>query len=150
MDILGHNLLVTSAFFGVFIAQILKLVLTLLTEQRLIWGRLTETGGMPSSHSAGVAALATSAAILYGTASPYFGISFVFGTIVIYDAAGVRQAAGKHAEILNSLVSELAHLFAEGERPEALKTLLGHTYPQVLMGTLLGVGVGYMITTSIP
>jgi acid phosphatase family membrane protein YuiD len=137
-----ENYPVWAAFFGAAMAQVLKVVLILFTEKKLKMARLTETGGMPSSHSAGVAALAAACAMKFGLDSGYFAISIVFGTIVIYDAAGVRRAAGRHAEILNTLMTELAHLFEEGNSPKALKTLLGHTYPQVLVGTLLGIGTG--------
>ncbi len=143
MKLIMYNPLIFSALMGMILAQIAKVVLILIMERRVAMDRLTETGGMPSSHSAAVAALATSCGIQYGLDSPFFGIAVVFGSIVIYDATGVRRAAGKHAEILNSLIQELSHLFEEGDKPKALKTLLGHTYPQVFMGTILGVLVGF-------
>jgi uncharacterized protein len=143
MDFLTYNPLIFSAFMGMLVAQLAKVIIILLMERRLAMDRLTETGGMPSSHSAAVAALATSCGIQYGLNSPYFAIAIVFGSIVIYDATGVRRAAGRHAEILNSLILEMSHLFEEGDKPKALKTLLGHTYPQVFMGTLLGVLIGF-------
>lgn len=149
MNIFTYNPLIFSAFMGMLVAQIAKVVLILLLERRLAMDRLTETGGMPSSHSAAVASLATSIGLEYGVQSPYFALAVVFGSIVIYDATGVRRAAGKHAEILNSLVTELSHLFEEGDSPKALKTLLGHTYPQVLMGTLVGILVGYACMGSL-
>lgn len=137
------NKLIWSAFWAMVIAQILKVVIVLVFEHRFDLQRLKETGGMPSSHSATVAALATTCGILYGVASPYFAISLVFGTIVIHDATGVRRAAGEHAEILNELVAKLSHLFETGKHEKALKTLIGHTYPQVLAGTILGILVGF-------
>jgi acid phosphatase family membrane protein YuiD len=143
MNFITYNPLIYSAFMGMLLAQLAKVILILLLERRLAMDRLTETGGMPSSHSAAVAALATSCGIQYGVGSPYFAIAIVFGSIVIYDATGVRRAAGRHAEILNSLITDMSHLFEEGDKPKALKTLLGHTYPQVLMGTILGVLVGF-------
>ncbi len=143
MNFITFNPLIYSAFMGMVLAQVAKVVLILVMERRLAMDRLTETGGMPSSHSAAVAALATACGIEYGVQSPYFALAIVFGSIVIYDATGVRRAAGRHAEILNSLITEMSHLFEEGDKPKALKTLLGHTYPQVLMGTLLGVIVGF-------
>ena len=94
---------------------------------------------MPSSHSAAVAALTVALGMAYGWGSPAFAISAVFGSIVMYDATGIRRAAGLQAELINELVSELAHLFDEGFKPQALRTLLGHTYPQVVVGALLGV-----------
>ena len=120
----------------------LRLFVVLIFEKKIEMFRLSSTGGMPSSHSASVSALASSIGYIYGVDSPYFAISCVFGIIVIYDSIGIRRAAGKHAEILNSLVDEFAHLWDEGDRPKALKTLLGHTYPQTVVGTLLGILVG--------
>ena len=144
MSLQNINPLILSAFLGMVTAQVAKFLLILALERRLAWDRMTETGGMPSSHAATVAAITTAIGMTYGTMSPYFGISFVYGAIVIYDATGVRRAAGRHAEILNSLVTELSHLFEGGDKPKALKTLLGHTYPQVFVGTLLGILVGFL------
>jgi len=142
------NKLIWSAFWGMTIAQILKVILILIFERRLDFQRIKETGGMPSSHSATVAALTTTCGMLYGMASPYFAICIIFGSIVIHDATGVRRAAGKHAEILNNLVSELSHLIVEGKNEKVLKTLLGHTYPQVFAGTVLGIIIGYFFGKS--
>jgi uncharacterized protein len=142
VDALLANKALWTAFAATAVAQLLKLVLILLTERRWAADRLLETGGMPSSHSAAVTALATSLGLTYGWGSPYFAISLVFGSIVMYDATGIRRAAGMQAELINELVNELAHLMDEGFQPQALKTLLGHTYPQVLVGALLGIGVG--------
>jgi len=149
MNFLTYNPLIFSAFMGMLLAQIAKVLLILILERRVAMERLTETGGMPSSHSAAVAALATACGVQYGVESAYFAIAVVFGSIVIYDATGVRRAAGRHAEILNSLITEMSHLFEEGDKPKALKTLLGHTYPQVFFGTLLGVIVGFVCTGRI-
>ncbi|HZW28445.1 MAG TPA: divergent PAP2 family protein [Trueperaceae bacterium] len=130
-----------AALAATVLAQVLKLVIVLLTERRLLLSRLLETGGMPSSHSAAVAALAVGLGMRYGWGSPHFAIAAVFGSIVMYDATGIRRAAGLQAELINELVDELAHLFDEGFKPQALRTLLGHTYPQVIVGALLGVAV---------
>ena len=119
-------------------AQIVKILIVAATERRFAPERLLETGGMPSSHSAAVTGLAISIGIGYGWSSPLFAIAAVTGGIVMYDATGIRRAAGMQAQLINDLVDELAHLFDEGFQPQALKTLLGHTYPQVLIGGLLG------------
>ena len=120
-------------------AQILKILIVAATERRFAPERLLETGGMPSSHSAAVTALAVSLGMQYGWGSPLFAIAAVTGGIVMYDATGIRRAAGMQAQLINDLVDELAHLFDDGFQPKALQTLLGHTYPQVLVGGLLGV-----------
>lgn len=138
------NTPLVAAFMATVLAQVFKLALVLATERRWAPERLLETGGMPSSHSAAVAALATSLGVIYGLGHPYFAIAVVFATIVMYDATGIRRAAGEHAELLNDLVEELSHLFDAGFQPRALKTLLGHTYPQVLVGALLGLATGWV------
>lgn len=143
LDLLLNTPLV-AAFAATILAQALKVLLVLATERRLALDRLLETGGMPSSHSAAVAAVATVLGIQYGLGSPYFALAAVFGSVVIYDATGIRRAAGKQAELINDLVNQLNHLFDDGFRPLALKTLLGHTYPQVLVGSLLGILTGIM------
>ena len=119
-------------------AQIVKILIVAATERRFAPERLLETGGMPSSHSAAVTGLAISIGIEYGWSSPLFAIAAVTGGIVMYDATGIRRAAGMQAQLINDLVDELAHLFDDGFQPQALKTLLGHTYPQVLIGGVLG------------
>ncbi len=143
LDLLLNTPLV-AAFGATLLAQALKVLLVLATERRLALDRLLETGGMPSSHSAAVAAVATVLGIQHGLGSPYFALAAVFGSVVIYDATGIRRAAGKQAELINDLVNQLNHLFDDGFRPLALKTLLGHTYPQVLVGSLLGILTGIM------
>jgi acid phosphatase family membrane protein YuiD len=144
LKLVGNPLIIAS-FLAMVVAQIAKVILILLTERRWAPERMTETGGMPSSHSATVAALCTSAGLTYGGGSPIFAVAMVFGIIVVYDATGIRRAAGRHAEILNELLEEFSHLFEEAKRPKALKTLLGHTYPQVIVGSGLGIAMGFMV-----
>jgi uncharacterized protein len=131
-----------ASLAALVIAQFLKVLIVLIFDNKIELFRLSSTGGMPSSHSAAVAALAAAIGYIHGVDSSYFAIAAVFSTVVIYDSIGIRRAAGKHAEILNSLVDEFSHLWDEGDKPKALKTLLGHTYPQTIMGTILGIGVG--------
>ena len=139
---LYENIPLMASLAALVLAQVLKVIVVIIFDKKIEMFRLSSTGGMPSSHSASVAALASSIGYIYGFDTPYFAISCVFGIIVIYDSIGIRRAAGKHAEILNSLMDEFAHLWDEGDRPKALKTLLGHTYPQTFVGTLLGIFVG--------
>src|SRR5690606_41744976 len=80
-----------AALVATVLAQVLKLVIVLLTERRLLLSRLLETGGMPSSHSAAVAALAVALGMAHGWGSPQFAIAAVFGSIVMYDATGIRR-----------------------------------------------------------
>lgn len=119
-------------------AQVIKILLVAATERRFAPERLLETGGMPSSHSAAVTALSATIGIEYGWSSPLFALAAVFAGIVMYDATGIRRAAGMQAQLINDLVDELGHLFDAGFQPDALQTLLGHTYPQVLVGAVVG------------
>ena len=137
MGLLDNTPLI-AAVSATFAAQVVKVILVLLTERRWALDRMLETGGMPSSHSATVTALAVTIGMTEGFGSTLFALAVVFAGIVMYDASGIRRAAGMHAQLINDLVQELAHLFDEGFQPKALKTLLGHTYPQVLVGGLLG------------
>ena len=139
------NLPLISAVTATLAAQVLKVILVLLTERRWAFDRMLETGGMPSSHSATVTALAVTIGMVQGFDSTIFALAIVFAGIVMYDASGIRRAAGMHAQLINDLVQELAHLFDEGFQPTALKTLLGHTYPQVVVGSLLGGVTGLLI-----
>jgi hypothetical protein len=139
MEALFENRILWVTLLAAGLAQLLKWLEVAVSQRRLDFRRLFETGGMPSSHSAAVAALTTGLGMKYGLQSPFFTISIVFAVIVIYDATGIRRAAGEHAEVLNELVEELNHLLRDGFRSQHLKTLLGHTYPQALVGIIIGV-----------
>ncbi len=99
--------------------------------------RFVETGGMPSSHAASVAALSASVGLENGFRSLLFGVTLYFSLVVMYDAAGLRRAAGRQAAILNRLIDEhFAHPERETQR---LMELLGHTPLEVLTGAIIGV-----------
>lgn len=138
-DILQNRVLIV-ALAACLLAQFLKLVFELIIHRKINVRVLVETGGMPSSHSALVTALACGIGQTLGWASPAFAVTTVFAVIVMYDAAGVRQAAGKQAKILNQIIDELFR-----EKPEfnedRLKELLGHTPVQVIVGSILGFAV---------
>ena len=138
-DILQNRVLIV-ALIACLLAQFLKLLFELIRHRKINVRVLVETGGMPSSHSALVTALACGIGQTIGWASPAFAATTVFAVIVMYDAAGVRQAAGKQAKILNQIIDELFR-----EKPEfnedRLKELLGHTPVQVIVGSMLGFAV---------
>ncbi|SMD58200.1 Divergent PAP2 family protein [Acinetobacter baumannii] len=102
------------------------------------WERLMETGGMPSSHSATVVALAVGIGMSEGWGSTLFDVAVVLASIVMYDATGIRRAAGMHAARLNDLFEELRTVIQRGPEQEPLKELLGHTYLEVVVGAILG------------
>ncbi|WP_456410084.1 divergent PAP2 family protein [Oceanithermus sp.] len=143
MNALLQNDVLWAAVLANVVAQSLKLIVYYLLERRWSWERLLESGGMPSSHSAMVTALATGVGLEAGLDSPLFAVALVFALIVMYDATGIRRAAGQQAELLNDLVEELRAVLHEGFKPKPLKELLGHTYLEVAMGTLLGVSVAW-------
>jgi acid phosphatase family membrane protein YuiD len=122
------------------IAQAAKVTLTSIRQRRLNLRVLAETGGMPSSHSAIVAGLTTAVGKNAGLTSPDFAIALIFSFVVMYDAAGLRRAAGRQAEVLNRLVEDLVHM--RGVQEARLRELLGHTPTEVLVGALIGIVVG--------
>jgi hypothetical protein len=138
-----HNQILLVAILACFTAQGFKVIIELIKNRKVNFRYLVTTGGMPSAHSALVGALATSIGHTSGWSSPEFAIACLFAVIVMYDAAGVRQAAGKQAKILNQIVDEL---FQEGHNlnEERLKELLGHTPFQVLVGLILGVSISML------
>ena len=125
------------------IAQVLKFVITLISQGKLDWRHILSSGGMPSSHSAFVCACAAAMGYMYGWASPVFTISAVVAIVVMYDAANVRKAAGEQAKILNYIMEHWTEMKPAIFGKE-LKEFLGHTPFQVLMGGLLGISVGLL------
>jgi hypothetical protein len=138
-----HNQILLVAILACFTAQGFKVIIELIRNRKVNFRYLVTTGGMPSAHSALVGALATSIGKTMGWSSPEFAIACLFAVIVMYDAAGVRQAAGKQAKLLNQIVDEI---FQEGHNvnEERLKELLGHTPFQVLVGLILGISISIL------
>ncbi len=138
-----HNQILVVALLACFTAQGLKVIIELIKDRTVNFRHLVSTGGMPSAHSALVGALATGIGQTMGWSSPEFAIACLFAVIVMYDAAGVRQAAGKQAKILNQITDELfqdEHNLNE----EKLKELLGHTPFQVVVGLVLGITISML------
>lgn len=140
-----HNQVLLVALIACISAQGLKLVIDLIRSRKLNVTYLLSPGGMPSAHSALVGALATSVGLTKGWSSTEFAIACLFAIIVMYDAAGVRQSAGKQAKILNQIVDEL---FQEEHNlnEQRLKELLGHTPFQVLVGLSLGIAISMVFS----
>jgi acid phosphatase family membrane protein YuiD len=144
METLLTNKPLAAAILATFIAQLLKMITNLFIDGKFVPEKFISTGGMPSSHAASVSALTTSIGYIYGVGHVYFAISLVFAVVVIHDAVGIRRAAGRHAELLNEWSKLLSEIYEHGFQTENLKTLLGHTYPQVFAGIGLGILVGYL------
>ncbi len=136
-DILDNKAIVLP-IFSWFLAQFIKFIIHLIQNKKIDFKKFVSSGGMPSSHSAISVCLATVLGIQHGLESSVFAISTIFAFIVMADAAGVRRAAGKQAEVLNKLIYSSKHIKVD----EELKVLLGHTPVQVIFGAALGVLVG--------
>ena len=139
-----NNYVFMCAVLGWLIASFAKILIILIREKRLDFRKLVASGGMPSSHSATVSSLATAVAITDGLGSPAFALAFIFAFIVMYDAAGVRRAAGEQAKILNRLMNDISE-----NKPvyftKDLKELIGHTPLQVIVGCLLGILIAVVV-----
>jgi acid phosphatase family membrane protein YuiD len=125
------------------VAQAAKVILTSVRERGLNLRVLAHTGGMPSSHSAIVMGLTAAVGKYSGVSSAAFAIALIFSFVVMYDAAGLRRAAGKQAEVLNRLVEDLMHM--RGVEEQKLRELLGHTPVEVLVGAVFGLAVGLIL-----
>ena len=137
----GYEALITG-ISAVIIAQILKFFVHLIWKRKVDLRLFTTTGGMPSSHAAGVMGLSSTVGLICGWSSIEFAMAFGYALVVMYDAAGVRRAAGKQAACLNRIIMDIY----KQELKEAggkLKELLGHTPMQVLVGAVFGVLYAY-------
>ena len=123
--------------------QIIKFILFTVRTRRINFKIFTTTGGMPSTHSAGVMGLSTMIGILEGFDSVSFAIAMGFSLVIMYDAAGLRRAAGKTAACLNKVMEEIYNhdLKAVGGK---LKELLGHTPFEVFVGAVYGILFAYL------
>jgi len=137
-----RNQVFVSAITAWTVAQLTKIIRDLLRGD-FRWERITGAGGMPSAHSAMVVATTVSSGLTAGFDSPFFAISFVLSGIVMYDAAGVRRHAGRHARAINRIILDL-----KTEHPLKnirLKELIGHSPMEVLAGALQGLVVGWVV-----
>ena len=124
-------------WFGI---QTFKVIYDLVTTHKYNFKRIMGAGGMPSSHSAVVVGLATLIGKYQGVGTPIFAVSLILAFVVMYDAAGVRRAAGKQAKLLNKLIETPG--LTTVQVSEKLVEVLGHTPLQVIVGALIGLVVG--------
>lgn len=137
LDELLQNSVLWVSVLAWFVAQTLKVILTLLAKRRFDIKRFVGSGGMPSSHSAFVVSMATSIGQANGYDSVSFALSTAFALVVMYDAAGVRRAAGRQAAVLNDIIDMLQA--KKGLSEKKLKELIGHTPIEVFVGAGLGI-----------
>ena len=134
MGIISEYKYLIVPFATWFFIQLFKFIYDLVTTKKFNFKRILGAGGMPSSHSAVVVSLATMIGINYGVNSAIFGLSVIFACVVMYDAAGVRRAAGKQAKLLNKLV----------ETPGLTGVQVTEKLQEVVVGALIGLIVGFV------
>ncbi len=141
VDVL-HNPALIAALLAWSIAQAVKLPIEFFRKGHWNWSLLFSAGGMPSSHSALVTAVAHAIGLTQGFGSGAYALAVVVAMVVIYDATGIRRQAGRHAEIINAMVNDLV----EGHplREEQLRVVLGHSPLEAFVGLFLGLGVAQL------
>jgi uncharacterized protein len=145
-----NNKVLMISICGWAIAQLLKVLVVLIQEKRVVWNYFITSGGMPSSHASTVTAMTTSIAIVYGLGSVGFCISSVLAVIVMYDAAGVRQSVGQQSVIINRIVKEIQFKSPKDRMEHDLREFIGHTPFQVAMGAALGIFIAWSWLTISP
>ncbi|MFS0780336.1 divergent PAP2 family protein [Bacillus sp. 1P06AnD] len=148
------NFPLVASFIAIFFAQFVKVPITFIATGRVDWSLLTSTGGMPSSHSAAVTALATAVGYESGVQSPLFAVSVIFAIITMFDAKGVRRQAGEQAAVLNQLVHDFTTFVNEAkkwphqenqQKQKKLKELLGHKPIEVFFGAITGIVISILL-----
>ena len=141
-DILQNNAL-WIAICSWFIAQVIKIIIELIRKKKLKLSLIMSSGGMPSSHSSFVVAVTTVLGLTEGFDSPIFALGAIVSLVVMYDASGVRRAAGKHAKIINEMLAGIENSGIVLDKK--LKEMLGHTPIEVLCGAILGITVALLL-----
>jgi hypothetical protein len=137
LEALLDNKVLIATLFSWLLAQVIKLPLEYVRTRKWNWGIVLSVGGMPSSHSALMMGATWSIGLREGFDTPLFTLAMAISMVVLYDAAGIRRQAGKHAQVINVIIGELAagHPLKE----EQLREVLGHTPLQVFAGTMQGI-----------
>ncbi len=142
VQLLKNKILITT-LAGWLIAQTIKVSIGVIRQKRFDFRWFVGIGGMPSSHAAGAASLATAIGIEYGLQSAYFALAVSFALVVMFDAQGVRRASGRQARILNRITEDI---YWQGRIQEGrLRELIGHTPIEVIVGALLGVLIAFIV-----
>lgn len=141
-----NNSVITVPVFAWFVAQTAKVIYDLEKFKKIDVRRFVGSGGMPSSHAAFVTSLATVVGVKSGWGSSEFGIAFALAMVVMYDASGVRRAAGKQAQVLNKIILESQESGKLNHLDVKLKELIGHTPVEVLVGALIGILFGFIFS----
>jgi len=143
-QLIGNKVLINGVAAWV-IAQILKMLIYTIINKKFHMRRLVGDGGMPSSHSATVTAIAVTCALSYGLGSFEFGVTVILAFIVMHDAMGVRKETGKQAKVLNEMIEFIDSMGKDLSPEEKLKEFVGHTPMQVFAGAALGLIIAFTI-----
>lgn len=138
----GYEVL-TSVLLANVSAQVVKTIIYSSIRKRIMWHMLINTGGMPSSHSSSIVALACSTGLIAGFNSVEFAIALTMSAVVMYDSAGIRRSAGRQAAALNKMIHELPD--GHDLKEVSLKELLGHSPREVIAGAVLGVAISLAV-----
>jgi acid phosphatase family membrane protein YuiD len=138
-ELFANKIFMTAALAW-FVAQVIKTIIHFILSKELVMERLVGSGGMPSSHSSTVSALATATYMEYGATSFEFAIAVILAIVVMHDARGVRRETGIQAKLLNDILKTFEDMGRkEISAHDKLKEFVGHTPLQVLMGAILGI-----------
>lgn len=147
-----HNPALLASLSAIVVAQVVKVPIYFVTKKKWDLSVMFTTGGMPSSHSAAVASLATVVGIRSGAESQPFALAVVLAVIVMYDAAGIRRQAGEQAIAINNLEARIGQFMKQPLNPhnlpthdfyqKKLKEMLGHRPIEVIVGCILGIAIG--------
>ena len=145
MDFIRDYQILIAAVVGWASAQFTKTIIHLIITKKFVAERLVGTGGMPSSHSATVCALATAVCYNYGAQSVEFAIAAIFAIVVMYDALGVRRETGRQAIVINEMIEMFNNMGKKMSATDRLKEFVGHTPLQVVVGAIMGSGIAFLI-----
>ncbi len=141
IDILKNKIFVTTILAWI-VAQTIKVLIGVIRQKKFDFRWFVGTGGMPSSHAAGASCLAAAIGIEYGFDSVFFALAASFALVVMFDAQGVRRAAGKQAQLLNMITEDI---YWQGKVKEnRLRELIGHTPVEVIVGFFVGITVALL------
>ena len=152
--VLFENFPLWAALISIVFAQVVKIPIHFIATKEFEPGLAFSTGGMPSSHSAAVAAVTTGIGIELGVSSGLFAVSSIFSIIIMFDATGIRRQAGEQAIILNMLVKDFNYFIEEAkvwskkeeyQKKEELKELLGHQPIEVFFGGVTGIILAFLL-----
>ena len=149
MELLNNQVLM-SAVVGWVVAQVLKTIIDCVLNKNFNAERLFGSGGMPSSHSAVCCSVVLTSYFIYGFQSPVFALAFIVALIVMYDATGVRWAAGLHAKAINQIVEYLDSGDVNDQEKDLndlipkLNESLGHRVIEVICGAALGIVIAFL------